>query len=66
MYEAPGLISRKSAAQFLGVTHHTLGVWASEQRYNLPYVKIGRRAMYRMEDLQHFIATNTVRGGGHA
>lgn len=49
------LLSRAEAAIFLGVSKGTLEVWASTQRYNLPFVKIGRLAKYRMCDLEAFI-----------
>lgn len=54
------LLSRSEAAQLLGVTPHTLAVWASSGRYQLPYVKVGRAAKYNLADLQAFIAANTV------
>lgn len=49
------LLTRAEAATFLGVSKGTLEVWASTQRYNLPFVKIGRLAKYRMCDLEAFI-----------
>lgn len=49
------LLCRKRAAAYLGVTPKTLAQWASTGRYNLPYFKIGSRAMYRRSDLDAFI-----------
>jgi excisionase family DNA binding protein len=49
------LLSRTEAAKFLGVKAGTLEVWASTGRYDLPIVKIGRLAKYRLSDLQKFI-----------
>lgn len=49
------LLSRKQAAEFLGVKEHTLAVWACNQRYSLPYVKIGRLTKYRYSDLLAFV-----------
>jgi hypothetical protein len=49
---------RKRAAEYLGVTAKTLANWASTHRQCLPMVKIGSRAMYRLEDLDQFIAKN--------
>lgn len=54
------LISRDAAAEFLGVRPQTLASWASSRRYALPFVKIGRRVMYRLCDLQAFIDANIV------
>lgn len=56
------LRSREEAARFLGVAPQTLSCWASSGRYPLPYVKIGRRAMYRQSDLDAFIERNVVGG----
>jgi hypothetical protein len=55
-----GLLDRRQAAAYLGITPHTLAIWACTQRYPLPYVRIGRLAKYRKEDLDAFIANNTI------
>ena len=57
------LKSRQEAASYLNIKPNTLAVWGSSGRYDLPFVKIGRRVMYRLEDLDAFIARNTVSGG---
>jgi predicted DNA-binding transcriptional regulator AlpA len=49
------LLNRNEAAQFLGVSPQTLAYWACTKRYELPLVKIGRLAKYRMSDLEAFI-----------
>ena len=54
------LLTRKEAAEFLGVKKGTLEVWASTKRYPLPIVKIGRLAKYRLADLQKFIDQRTI------
>ena len=48
------LLSRKEAANLLGVEVGTLEVWASTGRYNLPFIKVGRLAKYRLSDLVAF------------
>ena len=53
------LLSRKEAAKFLGVKESTISVWACVKRYNLPVVKIGRLAKYRMSDLLKFLDDRT-------
>lgn len=58
------LLTRKEAAEFLGVTEHTLAVWASTKRYDLPYIKVGRLVKYRYSDLLGFIDRNTELAGG--
>lgn len=55
-----GLLDRRQAAAYLGVTPHTLAIWACTQRYPLPYVRVGRLAKYRKEDLDAFIDKNTI------
>ena len=49
------LLTRKQAAEFLGVKEHTLAVWACSKRYDLPYVKVGRLVKYRYSDLLAFV-----------
>ena len=49
------LLSRKEAAQMLGVEVTTLEVWASTRRYDLPFIKVGRLAKYRLSDLKAFV-----------
>ena len=53
------LIVPRSASEILGVTIETLAVWRSTGRYDLPYVKVGRKVMYRLEDIQSFIEKRT-------
>ena len=52
------LVDRKVAAEFLGVKAHTLAVWATTNKYKLPYVKIGRLVKYRISDLEAFVEQN--------
>ncbi len=49
------LIQPEQAAEVLGISPGTLQVWRSTGRYNLPYVKVGGRVMYRPADVQAFI-----------
>lgn len=54
------LLTRKEAAEYLGVTPHTLAVWHSTKRYPLPVVKVGRLVKYRKSDLDAFIDSRLV------
>ena len=54
------LLTRKQAADFLGVNEGTLAVWLCTKRYPLPVVKVGRLCKYRMSDLEAFINERTV------
>ena len=53
------LIVPRVASEILGVTIETLAVWRSTGRYDLSYVKVGRKVMYRPEDIQSFIEQRT-------
>lgn len=53
------LITPDNAAKILGLSVGTLTVWRSTGRYKLPFVKVGRRCMYRPEDIQAFIESRT-------
>jgi excisionase family DNA binding protein len=52
--------NRKQAAVYLGLSEGTLAVWASTGRYQLPFVKVGRKVFYRQSDLDAFIESNVV------
>ena len=54
------LLTRKEAADFLGVRLNTLALWKSTKRYSLPVVKVGRLAKYRYGDLLEFVEQRTV------
>jgi excisionase family DNA binding protein len=54
------LLTPKQAAEFLGVTEGTLATWRCVQRYRLPYIKVGRRVMYRSDDIETFISSRCV------
>ena len=60
---ATPLLSRRQAAEYLGVKEQTLANWITTGRYRLPCVKVGRLAKYRMADLEQFIAARTVDTG---
>lgn len=49
------LLDEKAAAAVLDVTPGTLSVWRSTGRYNLPFVKVGRKVRYRQSDLESWL-----------
>jgi excisionase family DNA binding protein len=53
-------MTRKEAAEYLGVESATLDNWATTKRYKLKFYKVGRLCKYRVEDLEEFIASRTV------
>ena len=52
-------LNRREAAAYLHVSPSTLAVWTCTNRYNLPYVKVGRLVQYRLSDLDHFLESRT-------
>lgn len=57
------LIDPAPAAELLGVTEGTLSVWRSTGRYNLPFVKIGRKVRYSRTALQTWLESRTHANG---
>ncbi len=51
------LMTRKEAADYLGVSEMTLAIWKSTGRYSVRVYKIGRLAKYKKADLDAFIAS---------
>lgn len=49
------LLTPDETAERLGILTKTLDVWRCTQRYNLPYVKVGRLVRYRESDVEAFI-----------
>src|SRR4051812_13924582 len=47
------LMTRKEAANYLGVTVTTLAIWKCTGRYSLPVYKIGRLAKYKLCRVRH-------------
>lgn len=60
------LLTRRQAADYLGVKEQTLASWHSSGRYSLPVVKVGRSARYRIADLETFCAQRTRRHSGES
>lgn len=54
------LLTRKEAAEYLECSPQTLATWAITGRYDLPFLKIGRKVRYRRADLDRFLARRTV------
>ena len=55
------LLTPEEATRKLGLkSKGTLAVWRSTRRYSLPYIKVGRRVMYRLRDIEAFLRTRTV------
>ena len=50
-----GLLTPEQAAEILEVKPSTLEKWRVTRRYSLPFVKVGRRVLYRAQDLIDFL-----------
>ncbi len=53
------LIDDKEASKILHTTPETLAVWRCTNRYDLPYVKLGRKVRYKLKDIHDFIDRQT-------
>lgn len=56
------LIAPAEAAEKLGVKEQTLAVWRCTGRYDIPYIKIGSKVMYRLSHIESFINSNEMEG----
>lgn len=60
--ETGKLWSPDQVAEIFGVSKQTLAVWRCEQRYPLPYVKVGSRVRYRPADIERFLERRAKAG----
>ncbi len=60
------LLDDKAAADLLGVSPGTLSVWRSTGRYNLVFIKVGRKVRYRRADLLAWLESRTRENGATA
>lgn len=54
------LLSEREMAALIGVQPQTLSVWRSTKRYQLAYIKVGRRVKYRKSVGLKFLESRTV------
>ncbi len=64
--DVPFSVSPNEAAQVLGATLGTLEVWRCTGRYQIPFVKAGRRVRYPLAGLAEFLASRTQTSTGGA
>lgn len=57
------LLTSQEASGYLGVSSGTLANWRNLKRYDLPFIKIGKRGYvrYRKSDIDEFLEKNTER-----
>ena len=58
------LLTPREAAVKLRTTCGTLAVWRCTRRKPLRFVRLGRKILYRAEDLQRFLELQTDPGDG--
>jgi predicted site-specific integrase-resolvase len=57
---ATRLLSEQDTAEILGIRPQTLTNWRCTKRVPLPFVRVGRCIRYRLQDVEDFLAKNTV------
>jgi len=63
---AAKLLSPSEAAEVLGVKEQTLAIWRCTGRYDLPFIRAGRKIKYRLADLEHWLERRTTTSTGEA
>ena len=54
------LLTPAQVAEKLRITDKTLAVWRCTGRYDLPFIKIGRKVVYDQHDVDAFIESRKV------
>lgn len=54
------LITAEETANLIGVKRATLDIWASTGRYDLEFVRVGRRRLYRPSAVEAFLVSRTA------
>jgi len=53
-------LTKKEVAEFLGLSIYTIDSWVSERR-EIPFIKMGRRVMFDINDVRIWIEENKIR-----
>jgi predicted DNA-binding transcriptional regulator AlpA len=54
------LMTPREVAELFGMSVQTLSNWRATKRFDLPYIKVGRRVMYQRSDVLAFINSRRV------
>jgi Helix-turn-helix domain len=54
------LLTTEQVADILNVAPHTLAVWRTEERRDLPWVKFGRFVRYQPDDVRRYLEARVV------
>ncbi len=60
-HNKPKRLETAAAAEYLQLAPSTLVTWRCTRRYPLPFMKLGSRVFYDIEDLDKFIESRKVR-----
>jgi len=63
LYSDDDLLTDKQFTEYLQLAEGTPAVWRSENRYNLPYIKVGRSVCYRFGDVKVWLKSRERRNG---
>jgi predicted site-specific integrase-resolvase len=53
------LLNPEQTADLIKIKKDTLAIWRTTGRYNLKFVKVGRRIFYRRSDIQDWLESRT-------
>lgn len=53
-----------NAADYIGIPANTLQHWRTTGAQQIPFIKVGRRIMYRISDLDEWLAQHTYKHTG--
>lgn len=57
--EPKQILTNIEAAAYIGVSPHTLEMWRSNKRYDIPYIKVGHLVKYRRTALDAWLERRT-------
>lgn len=59
-YKLSDLLTPGDTANILNISPDTLAIWRYTKRYNLRYIKIGRKVFYQFSDILNFLLSRTI------
>lgn len=48
-------LTPKELSKYLEISTQTLAIWRTNKTYPLPYIKVGGRVRYKIEDVQNWL-----------
>jgi excisionase family DNA binding protein len=63
MGSATDLLDTQAAASYLNIKPHTLEIWRSVRRHEIPYIRVGKLIRYRRSVLDAWLEARTIHGG---